>query len=81
MLWSPTHTDPEKQETSHALWCVPAQAAVARAMPATHVRALLPDVNVVQSPLVLGCVIALTPTEAGGTGPRNKVQRETQYVN
>lgn len=42
-------------------------------MATTHVGALLPDVNVVQGPLVLHCGIALTPAEAGGAGPRNEV--------
>lgn len=51
---------------------VPAHAVVTGAVPAAHVWTLLPNVNVVQSPLVLGCVVALTPAEAGGTGPTDK---------
>lgn len=61
----------EAEAQSHFLMRVPAHAMVTGAVPAAHVWALLANVDAVQSPLVLGCVIALTPAEAGGTGPRN----------
>lgn len=57
----------------------PAVPVVAPAMPVAHLWALLSDVDVIQSPLVLLAVVVLDPAEPCGTGPaKEPVQTEHQ---
>lgn len=49
----------------------PAVSVVTPAVSVAHVGTLLPDVDVVQRPLVLLAVVVLDPAETRGTGPEH----------
>lgn len=51
-------------------------AMVTPAMPMTHVRTLLANVDVIQGPLILLSVVALDPAEPCCTGPEHREHPE-----
>lgn len=62
-------------DNSSKMLCVsvswPAVSVVTPAVSVAHVGTLLPDVDVVQRPLVLLAVVVLDPAETRGTGPEH----------
>ncbi len=56
----------------------PAVTVVTPSVSTAHLRTLLTDVNIIQSPLVLLLIVILDPSEACRTRPTDRKQNETR---